>query len=155
VGDIKILVDFIKNTPLLSGERVGEKPLSLTGLACGTLSSDLLHAAIFNKDFNQIALINPMYSYQSIVREREYLTKFIMSTPAGVIGKYDIPDLITALAPLKICLLNPVNALDKKVDNTIFGQFYEDARKKYDDSPNLTVGFNEQDIFLKLVQWLE
>ena len=142
VEEIKILVDFIKGLGT-SG--------TLTGIACGTLTSDLLHAVVINREFNQIALINPLLSYQSIVQERDYHAKFVMSAPAGVIGAYDIPDLITALSPLKICMINPVNSLEQAVDSPIFEQTYRD----FDKLKNLSVIFKAPDVFLPLAQWLE
>ena len=73
----------------------------------------------------------------------------------GVIGKYDLPDLVTAICPLRICILNPVSAVDQIVDASIFEQVYKDAVKKYSGSQNLMIGFNEDDVFLKLEKWLE
>ena len=146
VEEIKIMVDFIKELGTFG---------TLTGIACGTLTADLLHAAVINREFNQIALINPLISYQSIVQEKNYHPKFVMSAPAGVIGQYDLPDLVAAIAPFKICMLNPVNALDQMVDNNTFDQVYSDARKKYGDSKNMVVGCKENDVFLKLYQWLD
>ena len=146
VEDTKIIVDFIKTLG---------SPGPVTGIATGVLASDLLHSAVINNDFAQIALISPLYSYQSIVMEKDYHPKFVMSTMPGVIGKYDVPDIVTAIYPLKICILNPVNALDQMVDNTVFDQTYTDARKKYGDTQNLTVSFNEKDVFMRINQWLE
>jgi hypothetical protein len=144
VEEIKMMVSFIKN--------IG-KSNSLTGLACGVLASDLLHAAVINKEFDQIALINPLYSYQSIVDERNYHPKYVMSTAAGIIGKYDIPDLVTALYPLKICIINPVNSMDQMIDNTLFDQAYKDVKQKYGSSQNLTVSCKENNMLTKLELW--
>jgi hypothetical protein len=66
-----------------------------------------------------------------------------------------MPDLVTAAYPLKICMLNPVNSLDQMIDGDVFDQAYTDAKKKYGDTQNLTVGMKEQDVFLKLDKWLE
>jgi len=148
VEEVKIIVDFIRHTMLSSGE-------SLTGIACGTLTSNLLHAAVIDKEFDQIALINPIISYQSIVQEKYYHPKYVMSAPAGVIGQYDLPDLVAALSPMKICMVNPVNALEQIVDSDVFDNMYMDAREKYAESKNLMVAFAGKDIFLKLSQWLD
>jgi len=145
VEEIKIIVDFIKTL---------DAPHSITGIGCGVLASDLLHAVVINKEFNQIALINPLYSYRSIVQEKEYHPKYVMSTPAGVIANYDMPDLVTAISPLKICMLNPVNSLDQPIDNPIFDQTYRDAKQKYGQSSNWTVSCNERDVFSRLAQWI-
>jgi len=146
VEEMKIIVDFIKSFG---------SPGTLTGIACGVLASDLLHSAVINKEFNQIALINPLFSYQSIVMEKKYLPKYVMSTMPGIIGKYDVPDLVTALYPLKICILSPVNSLDEMIDSNLFDQMYSDVMKKYGDMQNFVIAFKEQDVFSKLVQWLE
>ena len=144
--ELKIIVDFINGSGMTG---------TLTGIACGTSSSDLLHAAVIHRTFNQIALINPLMSFRSIVQEKDYLQKFVRSTPAGVIPNYDLPDLVTALAPLKISLMNPVNALDQPVDRHVFDQTYADARKKYGDSPNLAVYFNENDPYVIIESIIE
>ena len=138
VEEIKIIVDFIKSLGATG---------TLTGISNGTLSADLLHAAVINNEFDQITLINPLISYQSIVQERHYRTKFAMSAPPGVIGKYDLPDLVTALYPLKIYIVNPVNALDDPIDSSIFDKTYTDARKRYGDTQNFVVAFDEEDVF--------
>ncbi|MDR0348808.1 MAG: acetylxylan esterase [Tannerella sp.] len=146
VEEIKLIVDFIKGLGTFE---------SLTGISCGTLSSDLLHSVVINKEFNQIAMINPLFSYKSIVQERNYHPKFVMSALPGVIGKYDLPDLVTAISPLKICFLNPVNALDQMIDRGIFEQAYMDVKKTYNNSQNLTIVYKKPDVFLKLYQWLD
>jgi len=147
--EIKILVDFIKRTSLSPGEGI------LTGIACGTLSSDLLHAAVIHKAFDQLVLIHPLFSYQSIVQEKNYHPKYVMSAPAGVIGQYDLPDLVAALSPMKICMVNPINALDQPVDDNLFDQTYREAKQQYGDSRNFSIVFNEKDIFLHVFQWLK
>ena len=71
-----------------------------------------------------------------------------MSALPGVLSNYDLPDLIAALSPLRISILNPVNALDQMVDNSVIEQTYK-------DSQNVTIHCNEPDVFSKLIQWLE
>ncbi|MDR2234040.1 MAG: acetylxylan esterase [Tannerella sp.] len=146
VEEIKIIVDFIKESGAYG---------TLTGVACGTLTSDLLHAAVINRDFHRLALINPLLSYESVVQEKNYLPKYLMSAPAGVIGQYDLPDLITALTPLNICLLNPVNALDQPADSDLIETILKDAGKEYGNWSNLLIATNEEDVYAKLYQWLE
>jgi len=146
VEDIKIIVDFIKHNSPAYGEEQEVK--SLTAIAAGILTSDLLHAAVIHGQFDKIALISPLISYQSIVQEKNYHPKFYLSTPAGVIGKYDLPDLVAALSPMKICMVNPVNALDIMVENSIFDQTYKKTQ-------NLSVVFDKKNVFLKIDQWLD
>ena len=145
VEDLKITVDFIKTLG---------SPGPLTGIACGVLASDLLHAEVINNDFAQIALLNPLYSYQSIVLEKNYHPKYVMSALPGIIAHYDVCDLVTAIYPLRMCILNPVNSLEEKIDSKLFDQTFTDAKQKYAGSQNLMVGCNENDLFSKLEQWL-
>lgn len=144
--EIRILADFI-NT--LGDTR------SITGIACGVLTSDLLHAAVVNKDFNRIALINPLYSYLSIVQEKEYRPKYAMSAAAGVIANYDMPDLTAAVYPMKIAMLNPVNSCDRQIDVNLFDQTYRNAKRLYEGSQNWLSCCKETDVFSKLEQWLK
>ena len=137
VEDLKMIVDFIKDSPFTGGTG----PLS--AIARGTLTTDLLHAAVINGAFDQIALINPLISYQSMVQEKNYHTKFIMSAVPGVLANYDLPDLVAALSPMKIHMINPVNALGQPVDNNTFYQTYSK-----NDSQNLEVVFNETDVVI-------
>jgi len=162
VEEIKIIVENLTPipspqerglTPLSCGEGMGVR--SLTGIACGVLSSDLLHAALINQEFDQIALINPLYSYKSIVQEKNYHPKYVMSTLPGIIGKYDLPDLVTALSPMRICMINPVNSLDQMIDNSVFDQEYMYAKKKYGDSQNFAAGIMVQDVFGNLNKWID
>jgi hypothetical protein len=78
-----------------------------------------------------------------------------MSTMPGVIGKYDIPDIVTAIYPLKICIINPVNSLDEMIDSSIFDRAFADAKKKYGNTPNFVAGFKENDVFSRLERWLD
>jgi hypothetical protein len=147
VEDMKIIVDFIKDPS--SAAR------SLTGIACGVLAQDLLHSAVINNEFDQIALIHPLFSYQSIVQEKNYLQKFVMSAMPGIIGRYDVPDLVTAICPRKICIINPVNSLDQMVDEDTIDTLYLYAKEKYAHSQNLMIAVKEEDVFSKLYKWLE
>jgi len=145
VEDLKIVVDFIKTLG---------SPGPITGIASGVLTSDLLHAAVINNEFAQIALINPLYAYRSIVLEKNYHPKYVMSTLPGIIAHYDLPDLVTAIYPLKIGIFNPVNASDQPIDHTLFDQTYTEAQQKYANSPNLKVTCQTPDVFSNLQQWL-
>jgi len=140
--EIKLIVDFIKQLGKDGAE------ISLTGIASGTLTADLLHAAMFSGRFDRIALLNPLISYLSIVREKNYHPKFAMSAPPGVIGKYDLSDITAALSPMKIFMLNPVNSMEQTVSSDEFERMYADTQ-------NLTVLFDEENMGLKLVQLLK
>jgi len=122
-GEITILTDFIKK--LASPNQL------LTAIATGTLTSDLLHAAIINNPFAHIALLHPLVSYQSITEERLYKTKFAMSAVAGALARYDLPDLVAALATKKLLLINPVDAAEKELSPEQIASAYQNARSVF------------------------
>lgn len=148
--DIDALVDFVKT---MNGNQQ-----KIVGIASGTLSSDLLHAEATNKGFDRIALINPLYSYVSLVHERLYHPKFIMSSPVGVIGNYDIPDLVQAALPSKVLIVNPVNPLDASIDKLVFDSMYDAVlqQAKWNGSQNLLeVSFDADGASDTLINWLK
>ncbi len=86
----------------------------LQAIATGTFGADLLHAAVANpQHFTQIALLNPLVSYQSIAGKENYHTRFIPSAVPGALAHYDLPDLVHALSVKNILMINPVDAEGK------------------------------------------
>ena len=79
----------------------------VSAIASGASGSELLHAAVFDKSIHKICLIHPFISFADIVLNRDYSPAFIPSTVAGAIEKYDLPDLMAALSPRKILIINP------------------------------------------------
>ena len=116
-GEIAILADFVKKT--------SQTPQPLTVAASGTLTSDLLHAAIIANPFEQIILLNPLVSYQSITEQPDYKPKFVMSSVAGALVQYDLPDLVAALAPKDFLLINPVDAGEKELSQDKISAAYQ------------------------------
>jgi hypothetical protein len=97
--DILRIVDFI--------ETRGEEFEMVSAIASGACGSELLHAAVFDKRIQKIGLVNPFISFADIVLNRDYSPAFIPSTVAGAIEKYDLPDLMAALSPRKVLIINP------------------------------------------------
>lgn len=128
------------------------------GVACGTLTADLLHAAVVDKRLGKLALVNPLYSYRSIVQEKRYHTKYAMSAIPGVIGEYDLSDLVSVIAPRKVLMLNPCNSLDQKVGSDIFTSVYAKAKERYQAlgaSNGFSVKENDSDILETIDNWLK
>lgn len=116
-GEIAILADFVKKLPLT--------PQHLAAAASGTLTSDLLHAATIANPFESIILLNPLVSYQSISEQPNYKPKFVMSAVAGALVHYDLPDLVAALAPKRLLLINPVDASEKALSQDQISNAYQ------------------------------
>jgi cephalosporin-C deacetylase-like acetyl esterase len=90
----------------------------LYGIARDVFTSDLLHASIANGTFSKVALINPLISYKTLVLNKDYDPILIQSSIAGVIEHYDLPDLVSGLAPSKILLINIRDQMGGIVNNT-------------------------------------
>jgi cephalosporin-C deacetylase-like acetyl esterase len=97
--DILRIVNFIKSD---NGEFE-----TITALAIGATGSELLHAAVFEDDIQKICLLKPFISFADIALSKDYLPAYITSTVAGAIEKYDLSDLMAAICPRKILIINP------------------------------------------------
>jgi cephalosporin-C deacetylase-like acetyl esterase len=83
----------------------------ITGFASGEMVSLLLHTSSITKKIRNIVLNTPYTSFMSIVKSRFYKPSYILTTVPGAIGKYDLPDLAASLAPRKLLIINPVDAM--------------------------------------------
>ncbi|MDR0744100.1 MAG: acetylxylan esterase [Tannerella sp.] len=149
MGDIDAVVAFIRSLNTYRGK--------ITGAACGTLTSDLLHAAVTGRYFDKIALIRPLIAWSSLVGEKDCRTKFFMSAAPGVIGAYDLPDLVATLVPQKIWIAHPVDALDEVVDLSVFNASCAFAKEQFERSGfprRLTVCLPPADPFSELIRWI-
>jgi hypothetical protein len=81
----------------------------ISAIATGACGSELLHAAVFNQKIQKICLVHPFISFADIVLHREYAPANIPSTVAGAIDKYDLPDLMAALSPRELLIINPLS----------------------------------------------
>jgi len=133
---------------------------SISAIASGATGSELLHAALFDKSIQKICLIQPFLSFAGIALEPEYKPVFIPSTVAGAIEKYDLPDLMAALTPRKVLIINPLSgngdpaAADKKscflaYPNIVYTQ--KGVGKNFRHS---VVGDGEP-VYDQIIQWLK
>ncbi len=83
---------------------------TFSAIAAGAVCSEVLHAAAFEKAIEKVCLVRPFLSFAGIALSREYHPAFIPSTVAGAINKYDLPDLMAALYPRKVMVVNPLSA---------------------------------------------
>jgi dienelactone hydrolase len=146
--EILILADFIRKS--------GEPKTLITGAAVGTLTSDLLHAATIANPFDKLVLIRPLISYQSIVEERLYKTKFALSAVPGALAAYDLPDLVEVLSSQDLLLVNPVAATEREINQDRANSIYKQAMKdKQPASFNVKTGLEEQDFASTLLLWMK
>ena len=100
--DIMRILHFIK-TDFSAFETV-------SAIAVGPVGSEVLHAAVFDDAIEKVCLVQPFLSFADIALSWEYSPAFIPSTVAGAIDKYDLPDLMGALCPRKVLILDPLSA---------------------------------------------
>jgi hypothetical protein len=129
------------------------------GIAKGNSCPALLHAAAFENSFSQIALIDPLISYRSIVTNLYYFAEVLPPFVAGALTAYDLPDLVAALAPNKLLfvnvknqLRNPVSVKDLEEDFSVVRQSYSQA--KAEKNLEIITLKPQQDIKIILSDWM-
>lgn len=75
------------------------------GVARGLVSVALLHTAVIDARLGRLILEDMPSSYAAIARAPVHRKIFGMVIP-GVLGQYDLPDLVASLAPRPVTLLN-------------------------------------------------
>lgn len=128
--EIQLITEFIKKMSGIS---------SITAIASGVFSTDLLHAAVVTKAFEQVALLNGLVSYRSIVEQEHYRTQFMPSVVAGALPFYDLPDLVKVLAPRRIFLQGVVDAANQPMDKQTVEQIYADAIQVHSNHKSLQI----------------
>lgn len=124
-------------------------------IAHGTLTSDLLHSAVFSNSFDRIILSNPLTSYQSIAEQQGYEPKFVMSSVAGALQAYDLPDLVAFLSPRPMLLLNPVDATGVEISEKEAEKVYQDAFQNQ-SGQNLSIrsALKPDDLATTVIEWM-
>jgi dienelactone hydrolase len=146
--EIGILTDFIKKT---SGSSA-----SLSAAAYGTLTSDLLHAALFANPFEQTVLLNPLVSYLSMTEVEEYKPKFALSTVAGALTRYDLPDMVATLSSNRLLLVNPVDAGETELTPDQVASVYKKSRLPLSSTESfIRYSVKPRDLFTIFHTWLK
>ncbi len=87
-----------------------EQTETVYAAARGDMAPVVLHAAAFEPAIERVALLNPYISFRSIVRNRYYDPGYHLSSVAGSLEKYDLPDLAASLAPRELLIAGPTDA---------------------------------------------
>lgn len=145
--EIAILADVIG--------KAGTSQTILAGVAVGTLTSDLLHAAAIENPFSKLVLISPLTSYQSIAEERLYKPKFALSAVPGALTKYDLPDLVESLSTQGLLLINPVTAAGNAPNQSDADFIYRNALKQAKPAGlSIRSGLKENELVNGVVSWI-
>jgi hypothetical protein len=101
--DVMRAVDYLISRPDVDRTRID-------GFGQGTLGVVMLHAAILDDRIQRIFLQETLALYRMAV-ERPIHRNIHEQSPARVLRKYDLDDLLAALSPRRITIINPVDAL--------------------------------------------
>jgi dienelactone hydrolase len=100
------------------------------GFAKGLAAVDLLHAAVIDPRFSALALEEMLVSYQAVARAPVHRQIFDAVVP-GVLGRYDLPDLVAAQAPKPVWLLNARSPAGPILLRSEVQTAYESAARVY------------------------
>ncbi len=135
-GDIERLAMFIKQDKRLKSKKI-------YAIAFGRLlTTSLLHASAFEKEFDKVVLVNPTLSYSAIVTNRYFYSNSLSFIVPGALTAYDLPDLMATITPNKLVLINVRNHVEDIVSDTILEKeikVVKDAFAKSSFSDNLTI----------------
>jgi len=149
-GDIVRVVDYLKHLDTVDPAKIGAVGLE-------EMCIPLMHAAAFDPSISQLVLVGTPISYRSIVMNRFYKIGLIEREGggywhpyevefswgvAGALTAYDLPDLIAGLAPRKVVLVAPVNAMLEPASLELIDKdmnFPRTVFKNKDSSPNFRV----------------
>ncbi len=107
------MTDILRGLDLLAERRL-LGPESAIGFARGNAGVDLLHAAAMDSRISGVVVEECLLSYRSIATSPLHRHVFETVLP-GVLDKYDVPDLVAALAPRPVWLVSLRSPVGKPV----------------------------------------
>lgn len=107
------MTDVLRGIDLLTA-RADVEPTKIYGFGKEAGAIPLLHAAAMDDRIGKIALEGMLASYQTIIQQRIHRQVFEQVIP-GVLRLYDLPDVVAALAPRPVWIVNGVNALGQQM----------------------------------------
>jgi cephalosporin-C deacetylase-like acetyl esterase len=111
-------------------QRVEVDPERIYGFGKGTASVPLLHAAVLDARLKKVVLEDMLWSYQAIVDNRIHRQVF-ENVVASVLRFYDLPDLVAALAPREVWVVNPTDAMQHPLPSQKTLQLYSFAQRAF------------------------
>jgi cephalosporin-C deacetylase-like acetyl esterase len=89
-------------------------PPSITIYGSGAMGVVALHAAALDRRINRVVIENTLVSYRSALLQPLHRNLPEIALP-GVVRKYDLGDLMTAISPAPITVVNPVDAMGQPI----------------------------------------
>ena len=129
---------------LLARSDVDAGAISGVGKRSGAVP--LLYAAAVDERLGRLALEEMLVSYRSVVDQKIHRNVLENIVP-GVLKQFDLPDLVTSLAPRRVFLVNPVNPLGHRLRLEAAQEAYAGAGdsasvslRRAEDGPEKTFG---------------
>jgi cephalosporin-C deacetylase-like acetyl esterase len=98
-------IDYLASRADVDGTKIG-------GFGEGAQAVALVHAAVVDKRIARLILQNAMASYRAAVDHPVYRGLYDVMVP-GVVRKYDMNDLLAALAPRTVTVISPADHLGR------------------------------------------
>lgn len=120
--------DTIKAVDWLSA-RGETDPKALTVYGSGAMGAVALHAALLDSRIQKVVVENTLASYRMVVDQPLHRNASEVVIP-GVLAKYDMSDVLAALAPRPVTVVNPQDATGAAVSLDQFEKNYSAAGVK-------------------------
>lgn len=121
--------DALAGVDLLAGRGdVIPDRLSIVGRGKGAVPA--LYAAAFDERIRQVALEDMLVSYRAVVEQRIH-RDVLENVVVGALRDYDLPDVVAALAPRHVRLINPVDPLGNRLWPEKARAAYESAARVF------------------------
>jgi cephalosporin-C deacetylase-like acetyl esterase len=151
VWDALHVAEYLRSRSEVDSQRVGI-------IGRGWAATVALFAAAVDPHLGWAVLEGAPNSYGEIARAEEYAQPVSLMLP-GVLQDFDLPDVLAGLAPRPLLILNPTDALVRKMSSERTRAAFESVRKAYaaaGASQNLEVGVVpwEADFTAVLAGWI-
>ncbi len=86
-------------------------------MARGAVGTELLQVAFIEGWPDKLILTETLHSFRSILDDREYDARFLMSAVPGSLYYYDVPDLIREYGKTSVLMVDPVDGSNRKLSD--------------------------------------
>ena len=130
---------------------------AISAISIGVVGSELLHAAVSEDAIQKVCMLEPFLSFSEIALTNDYAANFIPSTVGGAIEKYDLPDLIAAICPRKVLIVNPLSANGEYKKNTEILSYPKQVytQKGVGNRINYLIGQDAPIVNKQILEWLK
>jgi len=111
IEDTLRVVDWLSRLPDADG--------SITLYGNGAMGVVALHAAALDRRINRVVIENTLTSYLRAIAQPMHYNLAEIAMP-GVLRAYDLGDLMLAIAPAPVTVVNPVDAMGHPVSESVF-----------------------------------